>query len=92
MNVQPAYSHFNINIKTYFYHHFPIQQTKIKYSNRNEWINKALRTKLSKEKAYLFIRRNTLLRKTLMYIKSSETKIFRTKEKLKEIITKNNLN
>ena len=78
-------------MKTYFAHHFPIQQTKIKYSNRNEWIDKALKNEII-ERERLFIRRNTLLRKTLMYIKSSETKISATQEKLKEIITKNNLN
>ena len=38
VNVQLAYSHFNNQMKTYFDHHFPIQQTKIKYSNRNESI------------------------------------------------------
>ena len=27
----------------YFDHHFPIQQTKIKYSNKNEWINNAFK-------------------------------------------------
>ena len=41
-------------MKTYFDHHFPIQQTKIKYSNRNEWINKALKNEII-ERERLFI-------------------------------------
>ena len=45
---------FNNQMKTYFDHHFPIQQTKIKYSNRNEWINKALKNEII-EREILFI-------------------------------------
>ena len=29
VSVQLAYSHFNNQLKTYFDHHFPIQQTKL---------------------------------------------------------------
>ena len=54
VHVQLAYSHFNNQMKTYFHHHFPIQQTKIKYSNRNEWINKALKNEII-ERERLFI-------------------------------------
>ena len=54
MNVQLAHSHFNNKIKTHFAHHFPIQRTKIKYSNRNKWINKALKNEII-EREILFI-------------------------------------
>ena len=54
VSVQLAYSHFNNQLKTYFDHHFPIQQTKINYSNRNEWINKALKNEII-ERERLFI-------------------------------------
>ena len=82
-------------MKTYFDHHFPIQQTEIKYSNRNEWINKALKNEINERERLFIYKKKYPTQENIdvpWYIKSSETKISRTKEKLKEIITKNNLN
>ena len=41
-------------MKTHFDIHFPIQRTKIKYSNRNEWINSTLKKDII-ERERLFI-------------------------------------
>ena len=91
-DAQLAYSQFSTKMKTYFDLHFPIQRTEVKYSNRNEWINNTLKKEIIERERLLFIRRNTQPKITKKNIKSLETKISRTREKLNETITKINLN
>ena len=62
-------------MKTYFDHHFPIQQTKIKYSNRNEWINKVLKNEIIERERLFIYKKKYPTQENIDVYKSSETKI-----------------
>ena len=56
-------------MKTYFDHHFPIQTT-IKYSNRNEWINKALKNEIIEtERLFIYKKKYPTQENIDIYIK-----------------------
>ena len=76
-------------IQQYFNLSFPLEKTKIRYKNRNLWITKELISDIKiRDKLYKLKKMSPTPENKIKYTK---TRIYQNKEKLKEIITMNNL-
>ena len=75
-------------IQQYFNLSFSLEKTKIRNKNRHQWITKELISDIKIRDKLYKLKKMSLTPENIKYTK---TQIYQNKEKLKEIITMNNL-
>ena len=93
-SISQLFTLVNNTILQYFHLSFPLERKQIRYKNRNPWITQELKKNdiSIQDELYKLKRRSPIPENIKITIIHTKIPTYQNKEKLREIITMNNLN